>query len=278
MSLEERIMEAFPRIPLSLNVALTGMMTALVCVSTMAFQIYLPFSQGYINAGEGVIYITALLFGPVIGGFAGAVGSMLANLFLGFSQYALGVLLFKGAEGVVVGLLGYKFRLLVKGWWKPLTIVMCAGVSGLVLYVGVNYFSGLMEIYGGVRPWWWGANLLTAYFQWGWWYMLVYVSWWMWLIVSVGVGLLILFFGLRLYASTGWSILAILVGGLCIIIGYFLYEQFFLGASPSIASDIAQILLGIVIAIPIEIAMRKISPEIFVQCKQSDSGEERLGK
>ncbi len=265
MSIKEEIMKALPRIPLSINIALTGMMTALVCVVTMAFQVYLPFSQGYINAGEGVIYTTALLFGPIIGGLAGGVGSMLANIFLGFTQYAPGVALIKGGEGAVVGFLGYRFRHLVKRWWKPLSIVMCGGVAGLVLYVGISYFSGWAEMYGGVHPWWWNIGLFTAFFQWGWWYALVYISWWVWLVASVYIAFLILYFGFREDESTGWSVLAIFGGGLFMVICVFIYEQLFLGlAATSIAFNVAQILLGIMIAIPIEILMKKTSPDIFV--------------
>ncbi|MFB0560278.1 MAG: ECF transporter S component [Candidatus Lokiarchaeia archaeon] len=265
MSKKEQIMESLPRIPLSFNIALTGLMTALVCVATIAFQIYLPFSQGYINAGEGVIYVTAILFGPIIGGLAGGLGSMLANIFLGFTQYAPGVAFIKGAEGAVVGFLGYRFRSMVKKWWKPLSIVMCGGVAGLVLYVGISYFSGWAEIYGGVRPWWWNPALFMTYFQWGWWYQLVYISWWVWPIVSLCIGLLFLYLGLRVDASTGWSVLSILVGGLCMVICLLIYEELFLGvAATSIAFNIAQILLGIIIAIPVERFMKKISPEIFV--------------
>ncbi|MGQ9720854.1 MAG: ECF transporter S component [Candidatus Jordarchaeum sp.] len=266
MALKEGMLEALPRFPLSVNIALTGMMTALVCIATMAFQIYFPFSQGYINAGEGVIYVTALLFGPIIEGIAGGIGSMLANIFLGFNQYALGMLIFKGGEGLAVGFFGYKFRLLVKRWWKPLSIVMCTGIAGLILYLGISCLSGLAEIYGGVRPWWWSTNLFTTYFQCGWWHILVNVPWWAWLIISVCFGLLFLYFGLKVDASVGWSILAIFGGGILIILGYFIIEQFFLGlAGTNIAIIIGQILLGVMIAIPIEIAMRKITPEIFIQ-------------
>jgi hypothetical protein len=67
-------------------------------------------------------------------------------------------------------------------------------------------------------------------------------------------------------ASTGWSILSILAGGFFMILGYSLYEQLFLGvASTSIPSNVAQILLGIMIAIPIVVvAMKKLPQEIFV--------------
>ncbi len=264
--LKEGLLEALPPLPPSVNMALAGLMTLVVCVATMAFQMYFPLSQGYINACEGAIYVIALLFGPIIGGIAGGIGSMLANVFLGFNQYALGTLIFKGGEGLAVGLLGYKFRLLFKRWWRLLGIIMCGGISGLILYVGIRYLTGFAEIYGGVQPWWWSSSLFGAYFQYGWWYTLVNVPWWTWLIISSCFGLLFLCLILNVDASVGWSALATIGGGLLIILGYFIIEQFFLGLpGTSIATTTGQILLGIIIAIPIETAMRKISPEIVVQ-------------
>ncbi|MEM3561895.1 MAG: hypothetical protein QXS27_09480 [Candidatus Jordarchaeaceae archaeon] len=71
---------------------------------------------------------------------------------------------------------------------------------------------------------------------------------------------------LKVDASVGWSALATIGGGLLIIIGYFTVEQLFLGLpGTSVAITTGQILLGIIIAIPIETAVRKISPEIVVQ-------------
>jgi len=271
MLIKERVMETLPRVPVSVSIALAGVMTALVCVATVAFQAYFPLGGGYINAGEGVIYVTALLFGPIIGGVAGGVGSMLADILLGFTQYAPAALLIKGAEGLVVGFVGYKFRLVVRRWWKPLNMAMCFGIAGLVLYMGVKYLSGLAEISGGLRPWWW-STLFVDHFEWGWWIKLIDVPWWIWLIASLYIGLLILYLGSRVDASTGWSVLSILIGGLCLVAGCFLYDQLFLGVvATSTVFNVAQILLGVMIAVPVEAAMRKLTPEILVKCEREDS-------
>ncbi|MHA1917055.1 MAG: ECF transporter S component [Candidatus Ranarchaeia archaeon] len=87
----------------SVRVALLGIMTALVTVGTVLFQIPIPSTSGYFNLGESMVYISAILFGPGIGGFAGGVGSMLADLILGYPVYAPWTLLTKGIEGIIVG-------------------------------------------------------------------------------------------------------------------------------------------------------------------------------
>ena len=52
-----------------------------------------------------MVYTTAILFGPLVGAFAGGIGSMFADLFLGYSHFAPATLIIKGLEGAIVGLL-----------------------------------------------------------------------------------------------------------------------------------------------------------------------------
>jgi len=88
-----------------LTLATAAVFTALVCVATMIFSIYVPATEGFFNIGESMIFITAILFGPVAGAFAGGVGSALADILLGFGHYAPGTLIIKACEGAIVGML-----------------------------------------------------------------------------------------------------------------------------------------------------------------------------
>jgi uncharacterized membrane protein len=49
--------------------------------------------------------ITGLLFGPLIGGLDGEIGSILADFFLGLLIYAPATLVIKGLEGLLVGII-----------------------------------------------------------------------------------------------------------------------------------------------------------------------------
>jgi uncharacterized membrane protein len=71
----------------------------------MVIAFPLPATNGFINIGDAVVMLTGLLFGPIIGGIAGGVGSSLADLFLGFPIYAPATLVIKGLEGFFVGLI-----------------------------------------------------------------------------------------------------------------------------------------------------------------------------
>lgn len=85
------------------KVALCGIMAALVCVTTLLIQVPVPPTRGYINVGDAMIMVAALSFGPIVGGFAGGVGSALADILGGWVHWAPFTLIIKGVEGVIAG-------------------------------------------------------------------------------------------------------------------------------------------------------------------------------
>jgi len=87
------------------QITLLGLMTAAVCIGTMAIVIPIPATNGYINIGDSVVFLTSILFGPLAGMVAGGVGSALADLLSGYAHWAPFTLLIKGLEGLLVGLL-----------------------------------------------------------------------------------------------------------------------------------------------------------------------------
>jgi len=99
---------------ITLTVAQAGIMAALVAVATFAVQVPIPATKGYLNFGDIMIFVSALVFGPVVGGFAGGVGSALSDVASGYaSTYAPFTLIIKGAEGIIAGLIakrGSKIR------------------------------------------------------------------------------------------------------------------------------------------------------------------------
>ena len=94
---------------LPINVLVLSMIaifTALSFVVTFWIQIPIPATGGYINIGDTAVMFTALLFGPIIGGIAGGVGPMLADVFSGaYIIYAPATVVIKGIEGFLIGLI-----------------------------------------------------------------------------------------------------------------------------------------------------------------------------
>ncbi|MHA2123928.1 MAG: ECF transporter S component [Promethearchaeota archaeon] len=89
----------------SLSISIIGIFTALNFVITYWLQIPIPATGGYINIGDTAVMFTALLFGPFIGGIAGGLGPMLADIFSPYVIYAPATLIIKGIEGFLIGLI-----------------------------------------------------------------------------------------------------------------------------------------------------------------------------
>ena len=93
----------------SQRLVITAAMAAAVFVCTLFIRITIPATGGYLNFGDGVIIIAALMFGPLTGAFAGGIGSGMADI-VGFPVFALPTLLIKGVLGLIVGVIGYRRR------------------------------------------------------------------------------------------------------------------------------------------------------------------------
>src|SRR5438128_10130083 len=78
-----------------ITITVTAVFTALVFLSTYLFQIPIPATQGYFNLGDIMIFITALTFGPTVGGLAGGIGSALSDSFAGLGTCAPCTLIFQ---------------------------------------------------------------------------------------------------------------------------------------------------------------------------------------
>ena len=85
------------------SLVLTGLLMALVTVGTMMISIPVPATHGYVHGGDMMIFLAAVLFGKKKGALAGGVGSALADLLLGYSQWILPTLIVKGLMGYLIG-------------------------------------------------------------------------------------------------------------------------------------------------------------------------------
>jgi uncharacterized membrane protein len=130
-----------PRIILSLSII--GIFSALICVLTMVISIPIPATSGFINIGDAGVMICGLLFGPIIGGFSGGIGSALADLFLAYPIYAPGTLIIKGLEGFIVGIIANPKKYYNKLNYRDILAVL---LGGLIMVFG--YFFYEILIYG----------------------------------------------------------------------------------------------------------------------------------
>jgi uncharacterized membrane protein len=241
----------------TIRLAITAVFTSLVAVATMVFSIYVPTTKGFFNIGETMVYITALLFGPLIGSFAGGVGSMVADILLGYPYYAPATLVIKACEGGIVGFLGRKrLKFSSKLQWKAFTFTVGLVAGVLLGYVGSLYYSGTVELYLGIPA---PENPILIFIPSEFWYSL-----------GVLAILLVTLMGFVFEPEFGWLILATLVGGLEMVIGYFIYQQFFLWplfgveaiAIAEIPINIGQMTIGIIVSIPVVRAVLRALPSL----------------
>lgn len=83
----------------------TGLMTALITVSTMVIAMPVPFTNGYIHLGDSMIFLSVLILGWKYSAFAAGVGSALADIFLGYVHWAPWTLCIKALMAVIMGLI-----------------------------------------------------------------------------------------------------------------------------------------------------------------------------
>jgi len=119
-------------------------MSALVAVGTLIIRIPNPMG-GYFNVGDVMIFVAALSFNPIIGGFAGGLGSAIADL-IGFPLFALPTLVIKGLEGSIAGLVANK-----KSVFRDVLAIVAAGAEMVTGYFLVElYLYGLGGALGEV--------------------------------------------------------------------------------------------------------------------------------
>ena len=109
-----------------------AVLAALSCVATMVVQIPSPMN-GYVNLGDCFVLLSGWLLGPWWGGAAGGIGSMLADLLLGYGHYAPGTLVIKALDAIVAALI-------VKALGRKPYAYAVGGLVGEIIMV-VGYFG-----------------------------------------------------------------------------------------------------------------------------------------
>ena len=242
-----------PSASTAIRLSLAAVSAALVCAVTMVFSVYVPQTRGFFNLGETMVYAVAMLLGPFIGSFAGGVGSMFADILLGYYVYAPATLVVKALEGGVVGLLSRKGGALPEYYsrrdWKIFTTEMGVLVGILIGLVGFLYYSGSVELSSGIVSFGTPTIFIPAVF---------------WFVIGTFVALLIAAIAFLSEPEFGLMIVSTIFGGLIMVTGYFLYEQLFLGvfALAEVPINIGQMTIGLVVAIPVVKVVRRALPQL----------------
>jgi len=222
--------------------------TVAVYAATVAIQIYQPATGGYFNLGEAVIYTAALTSSPLVAGIAGGVGAALADATTGYGIFAPGTLVIKFVEGVLAGILASRLKRYIGLKIGALTGAL---YSLLIIFFAITYFSGQVFL---------SSMFLEQEIVWG----EFSLGWGIWIVIAVALGLLIAYMVAK--NVYGGEIASLLLAGLSMVIGYFLYEYFIsnpltnrppIDALFEIPVNMGQAVFGAAIAIPITGWLRK---------------------
>lgn len=119
------------------RIAYLAMASALVAAATLFIHIPVPMLSGYCNLGDGVILCFGALLGPWAAA-AGALGSAIGDLILGYAAYAPVTAAIKGTMGWIAGSACVKARTAwQRALWMALAEIVMAG--GYFLFETVLY-------------------------------------------------------------------------------------------------------------------------------------------
>lgn len=232
---------------LTLFIARVVVFTALVTAATIVLSVYFPLTRGYFNLGETMVYLSALVAGPLVGAFAGGVGSALADIILGYQVFAPGTLVIKAVEGYVAGILARRAERMRVGRSILLSAIIIGVYFIILLLVGVTIMAGELElsIY----------QLATVNF---------FVSPYFWIILALLGIITPAYYTFRRREEDSWLVLSLLTAGLFMVTGYYLYESLAVvtGIIPGIIPiaevplNIGQVVVGTAVAIPIYRAVK----------------------
>lgn len=131
---------------------LAGLMAAMTTVGTMLIQVPTPM-KGYIHIGDAVVYLCGILLGPVLGGLAAGIGSMFADVFLGYGVYAPATLMIKAFDAAAVALVYNALVNEESGFARKLAVyIMAVALGGAVMVGGYLGYETLLYGFAGAVP------------------------------------------------------------------------------------------------------------------------------
>ena len=129
------------------SLVLTALMIAMVTVATIVIQIPSP-TEGFVNLGDGMVFLSVLLLGRNRGTVAASVGSALGDIISGYSVWAPWTFFIKGIMAFVLGLL---IERMIRGskpqtriFNIPVAELLAMAVSGLIMVTGYYIAKAVM--------------------------------------------------------------------------------------------------------------------------------------
>ena len=124
------------------KLTMAGVMAALVFVMTYVPKVPVPVTGGYVHLGDGAIFLSVLLLGP-LGIPAAAIGSGLSDVLGGYLIYALPTMAIKALVALIAWK-GWKEG----SWLRSVTAFLLAETA-----MAAGYFAFESIMYGVAAAW-----------------------------------------------------------------------------------------------------------------------------
>jgi uncharacterized membrane protein len=129
------------------KLVIAALMAAMTCIATMIIEF--PSPVGYIHIGDGFVLVSGMILGPLYGGAAAGIGSMLADLLSGYTSFALATLIIK-ALAAITGY--YIYQLLSRHFSNKknriISVIVASICGGIIVTSGYFIFEGYIIGYG----------------------------------------------------------------------------------------------------------------------------------
>jgi len=127
------------------KITYTGLMAALCFIGTMIIYYRTPMG-GYLHIGDSMVFLTGALLGPIYGGLAAGIGSMLADLAAGAPMWMPATFIIKFAMAAVMALL------LKKSDKIACVKSVIAMVIGVIILIIGYYFAASIIYHNFISP------------------------------------------------------------------------------------------------------------------------------
>jgi uncharacterized membrane protein len=129
------------------KLVLAAMMICLILLATVGIRIPSPFTQGYLNLGDAMVFMSVLLLGKKGGTVAAGLGSALADIIGGYAVYAPWTLIIKGLMAYIMGMFieaaqksGRKHIMICN---MPLVEIIGMFLAGIEMVIGYAIVDGM---------------------------------------------------------------------------------------------------------------------------------------
>jgi uncharacterized membrane protein len=197
------------------------------------------------------IFISLSLFSSTIFGAVFFSGPWFFGSQLAIYNSVLNSLLFVGYLLVLIWAVSNLSIRPLKSQWKILTFVLGMVTGILLVIIGSLYYTGQVQLFLGIPPPKTPTITLSVPVE-------------FWAVLGLLVVVLTAYVGHKFEPEFGWLVLAIFLGGLEMVAGYFLYEQFVMGTAAilEVPVNIGQMLVGLILAIPVAKAVYRALPTL----------------